>query len=226
MLLCGRKIHCNIRLGSVAQSRKHSRCSKTQLPMYNTKLPLPTWKRLGSNRLNFYYIKHLKMQTSGKVFCCLCRTPDEYSWLLQLSLLMNENLTDWIFENSHNQIPSGLQSYQCPHWLLVWCLKGKQTQKFCCLRFFASIASRIGCLFAVYLWRSSSISRSIIGSKAFSLICNSSKLRFFNCKTTKTIPQKILETNKKIIAFRKPLIYSCRVFTHLECMYTYRYNCW
>lgn len=54
-------------------------------------------------------------------------------------------------------------------------------QKFCCLRFFASIASRIGCLLAVYLWRSSSISRSIIGSKAFNLICSSSKLRFFSC---------------------------------------------
>lgn len=117
-------------------------------------------------------------------------------WLLQLSLLVKENLTDWIFENSHNLIPSDLQSYQRPHWLLVLCSKGKQTQKFCCLRFFASMASRIGCLFAVYLWRSSSISRSIIGSKAFNLICNSSKLRFFNCKTTKqkTIPQKILES--------------------------------
>lgn len=185
MLLSGRTIHCNIRLGSVAQSKNHSRCSKTQFPMYNTKLPSHTWKRLGSNRLNFCDIKHLKMQRSGKVFCCLCRTPYECSWLLQLSLLVKENLTDWISENSHNLIPSDLQSYQCPHWLLVLCLKVKQTQKFCCLRFFASMASRIGCLFAVYLWRSSSISRSIIGSKAFNLICNSSKLRFFNCKTTK-----------------------------------------
>lgn len=94
------------------------------------------------------------------------------------------------FLNSHNKIPSDLQSYQCPHWLIALSLKVKWTQKFCCLLFLASIASRIGCLFAVYLWRSSSISLSIIGSKAFNLICNSSKLRFFNCKKDKTSKQK------------------------------------
>lgn len=99
------------------------------------------------------------------------------------------------FLNSHNKIPSDLQSYQCPHWLIALSLKVKLTQKFCCLLFLASIASRIGCLFAVYLWRSSSISRSIIGSKAFNLICNSSKLRFFNCKNDNTSKQK---TQKKI----------------------------
>lgn len=71
--------------------------------------------------------------------------------LLQLSLLVKENSKDWVFENSYNQIPSDLQSYQSPHRLIVLSLKVKQTQKFCCLRFFASIASRIGCLFAVYL---------------------------------------------------------------------------
>lgn len=165
----------------VAQSRNHSRCSKTQFPMYNTKLPLHTWKRLASNRLtlNIWKCKQVVM-----CFAAFAEQLYECSWLLQLSLLVKENLKDCILE-THNQIPSDSQNYQCPRWLLVLCLKVEQTQKFCCLRFFASIASRIGCLFAVYLWRSSSISRSIIGSKAFNLICNSSKLRFFNCKTTK-----------------------------------------
>lgn len=35
--------------------------------------------------------------------------------LLQLSLLVKENSKDWVFENSYNQIPSDLQSYQSPH---------------------------------------------------------------------------------------------------------------
>ena len=43
------------------------------------------------------------------------------------------------------------------------------SQKFCCRRFLASMASRIGCLLDWYFCRISSISCSIMGSRARSL---------------------------------------------------------
>lgn len=115
MLPSGRKIHCNIRLCSVAQLRNRSRCFKTQTPKYNTKLPLYTWKGL-SNRLNFYSIKDWKY-TQVLMFLCLCRTPRVCSFTTPI--VIEGKYKRLGFENSNNQIPSDLRSYQCPHWLIV-----------------------------------------------------------------------------------------------------------
>ena len=53
-------------------------------------------------------------------------------------------------------------------------------QKFCCRRFLASMASRMGCRFDWYFCRISSISCSIIGSRARSLFWRSSTVQLFS----------------------------------------------
>ena len=53
-------------------------------------------------------------------------------------------------------------------------------QKFCCRRFLASMASRMGCRFDWYFCRISSISCSIMGSRARSLFWRSSTVQLFS----------------------------------------------
>lgn len=59
-------------------------------------------------------------------------------------------------------------------------------QKFCCRRFLASMASRMGCRLDWYFWRISSISCSIMGSSADSLLCSSSTLHVFSWQGEET----------------------------------------
>lgn len=59
------------------------------------------------------------------------------------------------------------------------------TQKFCCRRFLASMASRIGWRFDWYFWRISSISCSIMGSRDESLLWSSSTFQVFSWRWDK-----------------------------------------